>query len=156
MRYAVASCAAHDAANPVTAVANAIGATKRVAPLLMAPTRPVPAPFNCEMRLSVSARRCDVRALFCASPQLRPAFMTPKRASVNCVGYSSIGRRRAVNRVRASRSSRSARTSMRTSSTEIQKAGSIDHLWLISTIAGLLSPLPSTPAACICSAAGPR
>lgn len=110
---------------------------------------PVPAPFSCEMRLSVSARRCAVRAFCCASPQLRPAFTTPNLARVTREGYSSIGRRSAVSRVRASRSSRSARTSMRASSTEIQKAGSIDHFWPIWTIAGLLSPLPSTPAACI-------
>jgi nicotinamide mononucleotide (NMN) deamidase PncC len=45
---------------------------------------------------------------------------------------------------------------MRASSTETQNAGSISHRCAISMIAGLLSALPSTPAHCISSAAGPR
>jgi hypothetical protein len=44
---------------------------------------------------------------------------------------------------------------MRASSTATQNAGSISQRWAISTIAGLLSALPSTPAHSISSAAGP-
>jgi hypothetical protein len=71
-------------------------------------------------------------------------------------GYLLVGCENEVRRVRDSRSSRSALTTMRASSTEIQKAGSIAQRCAISMIAGLLSPLPSTPAACMASAAGPR
>jgi len=85
----VASWLAQVAAKLVTIVANAIGATNRVAPWLIAPTNPVPAPFNCDTRLSVSANRCAVRALSCAWPHVSATRTMPKRATRTCDGWLS-------------------------------------------------------------------
>jgi hypothetical protein len=81
LRYAVDSCDAHADANPTTMVANAIGATKRDAPLLSAPTIPVPAPLSWAMRPSDSESRAAACDFCAASPHVSPTCTTPKRTA---------------------------------------------------------------------------